>query len=302
MTKIKLTIIAMFFAITSSAYAKPVLDVINGAGTTGNTFAESNLISDALKDLGYDSKVVVTRNCVNTKAYMAKNTGRPGIFLRDTGRYVKDEERGCHNEINDKTFVGAFYKRHQAMCVRADVKFTTIGDFLKGRDRVTIANSSTLINGLYDDLSEQTGVKFIRVDYNGSSKTLKGLIAGDTDLLYTGFTKREISTNQVNCFTTSSTESVDGRPPMSELFPDWHLNTNGTLKYFHSVNIPDAQLATVKNDLNKIIDSNKTVASYLKKAFMTPGTAMDDQNKPLLSQKAFWDIVSVLTRKQVASK
>ena len=297
MTKIKLIIIAMFFAITSNSYAKPILDVTVATGTTGNTFAESNLISDALKNLGYDSEVVVTRSCVNNKAYMAKNTGRPGIFLRDTGRYVKDEERGCQVEINDKTFITAFYKRHQTMCVRADEKFTSISDFLKGRDRVTIANSSNLLNGIYDDLSEQTGVKFVRVDYNGSSKVLKGLIAGDTDLLYSGFTKREIGNKQINCFTTSSNTTVAGRPPMSELFPNWHLNTNGTLKYFHSVNIPDAQLETVKNDLNKIIDNDKTVASYLKKAFMTPGTALDDQNKPLLSQKAFWDIVSVLTGK-----
>ena len=86
MTKIKLTIIAIFFAITSSAYAKPVLDVIVPSGTSGNAFAESNLISDALKNLGYDSEVVVTRNCVNNKTYMAKDTGRPGVFLRDTGK------------------------------------------------------------------------------------------------------------------------------------------------------------------------------------------------------------------------
>ena len=298
MTKIKLMIIAMFFAIiTSNAYSKPILDVIVPSGTSGNAFAESNLISDALKDLGYDSEVVVTKNCVNNKAYMAKDTGRPGVFLRDTGRYVKDESRNCHVEVNDKTFVSVFYKRHQTMCVRADEPFTNMADFLQGKKKVTIANTSSLIDGIYDDLSKDTGVKFVRVDYNGSSKVLKGLIAGDTDLLYSGFTKREIGNKQINCFTTSSNTTVAGRPPMSELFPNWHLNTNGTLKYFHSVNIPDAQLATVKNDLNKIIDNDKTVASYLKKAFMTPGTTMDDQNKPLLSQKAFWDIVSVLTGK-----
>ena len=55
-------IIAMFFAIiTSNAYSKPILDVIVPSGTSGNAFAESNLISDALKNLGYDSEVVVHR-------------------------------------------------------------------------------------------------------------------------------------------------------------------------------------------------------------------------------------------------
>ena len=296
MTKIKLMIIAMFFAIiTSNAYSKPILDVIVPSGTSGNAFAESNLISDALKDLGYDSEVVVTKNCVNNKAYMAKDTGRPGVFLRDTGRYVKDESRNCHVEVNDKTFVSVFYKRHQTMCVRADEPFTNMADFLQGKKKVTIANTSSLIDGIYDDLSKDTGVKFVRVDYNGSSKVIKGLVAGDTDLMYSGFTKREIGNKQINCFTTSATTTVDGRPPMSELFPNWHLNTNGTLKYFHSVNIPNSQLATVKADLNKVIESDK-VASYLKKAFMTPGTAIDNQ------KKAFWDIVGVLTGNKLASK
>ena len=296
MTKIKLMIIAMFFAIiTSNAYSKPILDVIVPSGTSGNAFAESNLISDALKDLGYDSEVVVTKNCVNNKAYMAKDTGRPGVFLRDTGRYVKDESRNCHVEVNDKTFVSVFYKRHQTMCVRADQPFTNMADFLQGKKKVTIANTSSLIDGIYDDLSKDTGVKFVRVDYNGSSKVIKGLVAGDTDLMYSGFTKREIGNKQINCFTTSATTTVDGRPPMSELFPNWHLNTNGTLKYFHSVNIPNAELATVKTALNKVIES-KTVSTYIKKAFMTPGTAIDNQ------KKEFWDIVSVLTGNKLASK
>ena len=151
------------------------------------------------------------------------------------------------------------------MCVRADQPFTNMTDFLQGKKKVTIANTSSLIDGIYDDLSKDTGVKFVRVDYNGSSKVIKGLVAGDTDLMYSGFTKREIGNKQINCFTTSATTTVDGRPPMSELFPNWHLNTNGTLKYFHSVNIPNSQLATVKADLNKVIESDK-VASYLKKS------------------------------------
>jgi len=296
MTKIKLMIIAMFFAIiTSNAYSKPILDVIVPSGTSGNAFAESNLISDALKDLGYDSEVVVTKNCVNNKAYMAKDTGRPGVFLRDTGRYVKDESRNCHVEVNDKTFVSVFYKRHQTMCVRADEPFTNMADFLQGKKKVTIANTSSLIDGIYDDLSKDTGVKFVRVDYNGSKKIIKGLVAGDTDLMYSGFTKREINNKQIKCVTTSAKTSVEGRPPMNEVFPNWHLNETGTLKYFHSVNIPNSQLATVKADLNKVIESDK-VASYLKKAFMTPGTAIDNQ------KKAFWDIVGVLTGNKLASK
>jgi len=295
MAKIKLLIVAIFFAITSNAYAKPVLDVIVPSGTKGNAFAESNLISDALKELGYDSEVVVTRNCVNNKAYMAKNTGRPGVFLRDTSRYVKDESRNCKVEVNDKSFLTVFYQRHQTMCVRADQPFSNINDFLKGRSRVTVANTASLFDGVYDDLTVETGVKFVRVDINGSSNIIKALIAGDTDLMYSGFTKREINNKQINCFTTSSNTEIAGRSPMNKLFPNWRLNETGTLKYFHAANIDDSNLETVRNDLIRVIESEK-IANYIEKAYMTPGTQIDDQ------QKAFWSIVSVLTGKKIASK
>jgi hypothetical protein len=291
MTKIKLTIIAIFFAITSSAYAKPVLDVIVPSGTSGNAFAESNLISDALKNLGYDSEVVVTRNCVNNKTYMAKDTGRPGVFLRDTGRYVKDESRGCHVEVNDDSFISVFY----TMCIRANEPANSLPEFLKNKKKVTVGNTASLIDGIYDDLSKDTGIKFVRVDFKGSKKTLKGLVAGDVDMMYTGFTKREIKNKQIKCLAVSSTEPVGGRDPLSVVFPTWHLNKTGTLKYWHAVNIPADQRATVKDDLNRVIESN-TVSTYLEKAFMTPGTKIKDQ------QKAFWDIVSVLTGNKLASK
>ena len=295
MTKIKLTIIAIFFAITSSAYAKPILDVIVPSGTSGNAFAESNLISDALKDLGYDSEVVVTRNCVNNKTYMAKDTGRPGVFLRDTGRYVKDESRGCHVEVNNDSFISVFYNRNQTMCIRANEPANSIPEFLQGRKKVTVGNTASLIDGIYDDLSKDTGIKFVRVDFKGSKKTLKGLVAGDVDMMYTGFTKREIKNKQIKCLAVSSTEPVGGRDPLSKIFPTWHLNKTGTLKYWHAVNIPADQLATVKADLNRVIES-PAVATYLEKAFMTPGTKIKEQ------QKAFWEIVSVLTGNKLASK
>ena len=295
MTKIKLIMIAVFFAITSSAYAKPVLDVIVPSGTSGNAFAESNLISDALKGLGYDSEVVVTRNCVNNKVYMAKDTGRPGVFLRDTGRYVKDESRGCHVEVNDDSFISVFYNRNQTMCIRADEAANSIPEFLKGKKKVTVGNTATLIDGIYDDLSKDTGINFVRVDFKGSKKTLKGLVAGDVDMMYTGFTKREISNKHIKCLAVSSPVEVGGKQPLSVVFPTWHLNKTGTLKYWHAVNIPADQRATVKADLNRVIES-ETVATYLKKAFMIPGTEIKDQ------KKAFWDIVSTLTGNKLASK
>ena len=61
--------------------------------------------------MGYDSKVVHTKKCVKQQSYMSKDTGRPAVFVRSAGRYVKDESRNCKVEINDKTFVTVFYQK-----------------------------------------------------------------------------------------------------------------------------------------------------------------------------------------------
>ena len=83
------------------------------------------------------------------------------------------------------------------MCVRSDEPFTNIADFLNGKTRVTVAGTHSLVDGIYDGLTKSTGVDFVRVDYKGSKNIIKGLIAGDTDLMYSGFTKREIGTKQI---------------------------------------------------------------------------------------------------------
>jgi len=271
-TKIKAVAFSLMFSVLSTfALAdKPILDVTIPSSSSGNSWAEGNLLSDALNRMGYDSKVVHTKKCVNNLNYMSKDTGRPAVFVRSAKRYIKDESRDCKVEITDKTFLTVFYKRHQTMCIRSDKPFTTISNFLKGKSRVTVASTHSLPDGIFNSLSQQTGVKFVRVSYKGSKNIIKGLIAGDTDLMYSGFTKREIGTDTINCFTTSASKEVGGRVPMNKLFPNWHLNETGSVKYFHAVNIPEDRLTKVKADLAELANDIK-IKPYLAKTFMTPG-------------------------------
>lgn len=272
MKKLLVTIALSVFAIlpmTASA-DKPILDVTIPSSNKGNSWAEGNLISDALNRMGYDSKVVHTKKCVNNKSYMAKDTGRPAIFVRSASRYVKDESRNCKIAITDDNFLTVFYKRHQTMCVRADQPFTTINDFLSGKSRVTVAVTHSTTDGVFDQLSEQTGVRFVPVRVKGSKNIIKSLVAGDTDLMYSGLTKREIGTDTINCFTTSASKEVGGRPPMAKLFPTWKLNEQGSVKYFHAVNIPADRVKKIKQDLLNLANDIK-IKPYLAKTFMTPG-------------------------------
>ena len=275
----KLIITLIFLMFSLSAYAdKPILDVTVPSGNSGNSWAEGNLISDALRKSGYDSKIVHTKKCIPNKNYIEKNTGRPAIFVRSASRYVRDESRNCKIAITDKTFLTVFYKRHQTMCVRSDSGFTNLNDFLSGKTRITVATTHSLPDNIFAPLTEQTGVKFVRVSYKGSKNIIKGLVAGDTDLMYSGFTARELGTDSINCFTTSSDKEVGGRLPMQLLFPKWQMNNIGSVKYFHAVNIPNNMLAKVKHDLTFITKDIK-IKKYLQKSYMTPGIEIANGRK-----------------------
>lgn len=268
--------IMLLFTASVQASDKPVLDVIIPSGNGGNAWAEGNLLRDALVKLGYDSEVVWTKNCANTVDYMKKDTGRPGIFIHGSGRYISDKAKGCNLVADKSTFVYPLYLRLQTMCVRKDSGFTSIQDFLQGKDRVTIATTNTLPQGIYDDLSESTGVRFVRVDYDGSKRILKGLIAGDTDLMYSGYTKSEQKATEISCFTTSAAKEINGLPPMKDLFPGWGLNALSTYKYIHAVNLPASRMQEVRNAMAAVIDKDEKVAPYIRNASMVPGTEITD--------------------------
>ena len=84
-----------------------------------------------------------------------------------------------------------------ALCVSKSANFTNINDFMKSKKKIKIGVSDYPA-GMFNDLSKQFNVPFQEVTFGGSSKTLKGLVAGDVDMIFTGYTAREINTPGYN--------------------------------------------------------------------------------------------------------
>lgn len=271
--------LAVIFAISGIVNAddKPVLDIIVPSGNGGNTWAEGNLVRDALIDLGYDSEVIWTRSCFNTKNYYSREQDRPAIFIRSVNRYMRDNNSNCIFETTDDTFIMPFYVRLQAMCVRSEDKFSNFSDFLEGKDRITVATSNNISDDFYDGLSKSTGVEFVRVPYDGGSRVLTGLISGDTDMMYNSYTLREASNDDISCFTTSASKEIDGMVPMVELFPEWEKSNLTYFKYVHAVHVPEERLAEVREIFSTVINEHPKVSKYIKNSFMVPGTEVDSE-------------------------
>jgi hypothetical protein len=260
------------FAVISgpaSAAEKPVLDVIVPVGNTGNGWKISVMINEALRSMGYDSEIVHTANCVNTVDYIAKKSPRPGIFAYSGSQHVADLEKNCNIAPTAETFVTPFFVRSQAFCTRADDNFTTINEYLKGKKRVTVASVNSFPKGLYDDLSKKFGVDFVRVDYSGSGSALKGLLAKDTDLLYTGYTTREISNPGVKCWAT--TAGVNNTAKFESVFPKAKVNLLTEFSYIHGVGIDANRINEVRNAVHTAIKTDAKMSSFMTGSFYLSG-------------------------------
>ena len=278
--KIKNLILSASLAFTmcsvTVADQAPVLDVMVPSGKTGSTMAQSVLINNALIELGYDSKLVHTGNCVNAVNYMNNNTERPTIFLYSDNRYYGDKKKfNCNIVAKDDNFVVNFNLKLSTMCVRADTDFTTFEDFIKNKDRVTIATTNTLPGSPYTDLSKQFGVDFVRVDFDGTKKTTAALVASDTDMMYQRYTGYVANHPEVKCFTTSASKAINGMPPMTEVFPEWSLNQLGSIQTVMASNLTREQLENAKNVIIQIQSENDKLRKYLADSYMVTAGEMD---------------------------
>jgi len=292
MRMLKTIAMSLMLLFATNAYAdKPVLDVYIASGNSGASWVEGNMIRDGLERLGYDSQVIWTKNCANTVKHIAKGGARPGFIFHSVGKQLRNEQKGCNLEVNEDTFIMPMYSRLQTMCVRSDSGFTSFDDFIKGKDKITIATTNTLPGGAdtYKALSDQTGKRFVRVDYDGQKKLTAGLLGGDTDMMYSSYRKAEFGNPELNCFTTSANKEIDGLPTMKSLFPNWKLSTMGTFKFFRAIELPADRFAEVRAALGKVILEDPKFGPYVSNAKMVPGTEYTTE-EALATYRATYDL------------
>jgi hypothetical protein len=273
------TTLALVVAFSTSAMAdKPVLDVLVNGGKSGTNMAQSTLLNNSLIEAGYDSQLVWTKNCPTTKEYISKNS-RPSIFLYSDSRYVKDPRKSkgkCEFKISDESFATLWNVKLHAFCVRSDSGFTDLTSFLKGKSRVTVAATNSLAGEPFKQLQEQTGVEFKHVEYNGLKRTIAGLLAGDTDLMYQQYTATQAGSDEIKCFAVSGDKEINGMQPMTELFPDWELNRWNSYQYAHAVNMTVDQVKAAGEIIKDVQESDAKLKAYLDKGFMMSARAAEE--------------------------
>jgi len=285
---VALTISIAGVSTTAIATDKKVLDVIVASSARGNTMKQGIMLHKALQERGYDSEIIHTKNCNKNKAYIAQAT-RPGFFLKSGTSWVSDIlTKKCVNPPSEETYVTPFFYRSNAMCVR---KSDNIGNlknimsWIKAKDRVTMATFANVPDD-FAQLGEQFGNKWKKVAYKGSSGTLKGFLAGDTDLMYIGYTAREINSPGLDCFAT--TDGVNGTQKFAKLFPNWQLGRLVNLTYAHGVAMNAEQKADTRAVIQDMLANDAKLSKYYATSFIPTSAELEKRG---IGLKDFWNDV-----------
>lgn len=272
--------LTIFAGVSGPAMAeKKILDVIVASSNTGNNWKQGVMLQKALTERGYDSKLVHTANCFKNKKYIA-STDRPGFYFKSGSSWIADVVRKkcfiAPEVTKDVSYVTPFFYRSNAMCVRkSDNIGTDLKDiiaWIKAKDRVTIGTFNNLPDD-FSDLGKQFGNKWKKVAYNGSSNTLKGFLAGDTDLMYLGYTAREINTPDLNCFAT--TGGVNGTAKFADLFPNWGLSSLVEFPVVMGIKLNEAQKADTKAVMADMMSNDPDLKKYYGTAFIPTAAELE---------------------------
>jgi hypothetical protein len=273
MKKLRKIILALiisfsFINVSQSAESKGSLKVAIYAKEGGNSWVQGQMLNQSMIEAGYASEVMGTGNCLNLAKYLKDTKEKtPTIFLHSELSMGSHMEMGCRIVPKENNFVAVAFKRVNAMCAPVGKDWQAI---LK-QDEITVAVTNTFPDVIFDELSKTTGKKIKRVTYDSSGSAYKGLVAGDTDLLYTGLTKREATSKAVTCFATTNDKKVGDMIPMKELFPGYKVAELSNLWYIYGHNLTAKQKKQLKEDLFAVIKTNKEWQEFIVPSKMIPG-------------------------------
>jgi tripartite-type tricarboxylate transporter receptor subunit TctC len=115
------------------------------------------------------------------------------------------------------------------------------------------------------------------VTYGSSGKSLKGFVAGDTDMLFTNMPKAVsgITKNGISCWANTGPTKVMDMEPMTTLFPDYQYNDLQSFAYLDSANLSRSDLAKFRSAWNNVL-KHESLVGYIEKKKLTHPSAYGD--------------------------
>ena len=258
--------VMMFMGTIGLANAKTIDFLV--LGTPGGTaYTNADMFVPLLeKETGYTINKVVVDSCVGGTIHM-KTSKNPSIWIMNS---LNHEDPGCGLMPTKETFVGMAWGRAMAFCSNDELAVAV--NKLKAGKRLTFAVSNSYGQHLIDPLVAVTGTPMKFVPYGSSGKSLKGFVAGDTDMLYTNMPKAVsgVTKNGIKCWAHTGPTQILDMVPMTTIFPDYKYADVQTMSYMGSVNLSKSETKALRKAFASAAQS-EVIAGYItKKKLISP--------------------------------
>jgi TRAP-type uncharacterized transport system substrate-binding protein len=264
----KKIIIAFFVSIMTltSANAKTIDYLVTGT-PGGTAYDNAELFIPLLeKETGYKFKKIIVDSSVGATIYLKKSKN-PSIWIQNT---LEHETVGNELKAGSESWLGTGWGRAMAFCSNDSLDRAVAK--LRAGKRLTFAVSNSYGQHLIDPLVTVTGTPMKFVPYGSSGKSLKGFVAGDTDMLFTNMPKAVsgVTKNGISCWANTGPTKILDMEPMANLFPEYKYNDLQTFTYLDSANMSESDVAKFRAAWQNVLKAESIAGHIERKKLFHP--------------------------------
>ena len=264
----KKIIVAFFvsFLTLTSANAKTIDYLVTGT-PGGTAYDNAELFIPILeKETGYKFKKIIVDSAVGATIYLKKSKN-PSVWIQNT---LDHESVGNELRASSESWLGTGWGRAMTFCSNDSLDGAVAK--LKAGKRLTFAVSNSYGQHLIDPLVSVTGTPMKFVPYGSSGKSLKGFVAGDTDMLFTNMPKAVsgVTKNGISCWANTGPTKILDMEPMADLFPEYKYNDIQTFTYLDSANMNQSDVAKLRAAWQNVLKSENVAGHITKKKLFHP--------------------------------
>ena len=257
----KKTIIAFLVSLITFGVANAKTIDYLVTGTPGGTaYDNAELFVPILeKETGFKFNKVIVDSAVGATIYLKKSKN-PSVWIQNT---LDHESVGNELQATPESWIGTGWGRAMAFCSNEALDEAVAR--LKAGKRLTFAVSNSYGQHLIDPLVDVTGTPMKFVPYGSSGKSLKGFVAGDTDMLFTNMPKAVsgVTKNGISCWANTGPTKILDMEPMATLFPEYKYNDIQTFTYLDSANMSESDVSTLRAAWQNVL-KDEAVAGHIK--------------------------------------